>query len=154
MDMDIIALAKNYKNAQKALAKARKALVAAMDKDAREVSPLKPKKASPPKFKRPSPPSPPKSKKAPAKPKKAPPAKPKKSAPAKSKKQSRSDWAPYRATLIKKMKKGQWITGFDARVFSGHERGPGFTQNVLHYFLNQGVIKKRKVKTTIQWCLK
>ncbi len=137
MKIDIVQLAKNYKEAQKALAKARKALVVAMDKDAQEASPINSKKA------------------APAKSKKAAPAKSNKAAiRVKPKRKSATDWAPYRATLLKKMKRGQWITGFDARLFSGHERGPGFTQNVLHHFLIKGVLRKRKVKTTTQWCLK
>jgi hypothetical protein len=154
METDIVQLAKNYKEAQKALAKARNALVAAMEKDAKEVSPLASKKAASVKAKK-APPATPK-KAPPAIPKmKAAAAKPKKAAPRGAPKNaSASIWAPYRAALIKKMTKGQWITGFDARVYSGHEQGRGFTQNVLTYLLSKGVLKTRKKNTTTQWCLK
>ena len=145
MDMDIVQLARNYKEAQKALAKARKALIAAMDKDVQEAIPVKSKKATAAKSKQATP----------AKTKKTPPVKSKKTAiRGKLKKQSKFDWAPYRTILVKNMKKGQWITGFDARLLSGHEEGPGFTQNVLTHLLTKGIIKKRKLKTTTQWCLK
>lgn len=166
MNTEIVQLARNYKEALKALAKAKKALVVAMEKDEREArsfrakrpAPAKAKKAAPAKVKPKAKPK----KAAPAKAKKAPPAIPKKAAPAKAKKTttkgkpkrvSKVNWAPYRATLLRKMKKGQWITGFDARIFSGHEQGPGFTQNVLHHLLTKGGLKKRKVKNTTQWSI-
>ena len=136
MDMDIVELAKKYKAAKAVADKALKALQTAIRKEAlaseaqNAAKPAKPKNAT-----------------RPAKPKKAVIA----GAP---KNQPKSEWTPYRATLLKKMKKGKWITGFDARVLSGHEQGPGFTQNVLNHFLKKSVIKKRKLGTTTQWCLK
>jgi hypothetical protein len=145
MDMDIVELAKKYKAAKAVADKALKALQTAIRKEAlaseaqNAAKPAKPKNAT-----------------RPAKPKKATkPAKPKKAVIAGApKNQPKSEWTPYRATLLKKMKKGKWITGFDARVLSGHEQGPGFTQNVLNHFLKKSVIKKRKLGTTTQWCLK